>query len=615
MRALMGVIKDRHGTYYAQQKIPERLQQAVAVVLGNGKARQAHLKKSLGTKDLKTANRVAKSVLTGFDEVLQKAEVLLRASDAPPAPRTALTEAEIKRIAERVFAKGLAQDDRARFGGRSGWQQLDEEARREVEADGRQLGPAAYDLDQMPLHGSPDGWLEQERENVAYELDVMRDALARGAISAIEDEMDIALAELGIAIDPASVLYRTVGTAVLRSYVEMLEAIEARNAGKPVDTPRVALGVPSTASTSGTLRKALEGWKKERVRPELGVQEYARAVEMFIQLHGDLPVADIKRRHALEFREALQLVPRHRTGPLLKAPLPELAEWGRKHPAAQKVSAPTVNKQLGAVQAIAGWGHLNGLVPEDVHWADPFHKMRVETDQSEREPFTIKELQQLFDTPLFTKREIPEGARGEAGVWLPLLALFTGARQAELAGLRASDVAVVEPDNTPLLYIVADKKVGRRLKTKNSERVVPIHPQLVVLGFLDYVALRRREDGDNAWLFPLVAPDQARGLSAWSKWFGRYLRVTAGVEDANNVFHSFRHGFQDALRLTTPDEELRDALAGRSSGKVGRRYGAKEMLGRWGVPRLRDAVVNIEYRGLDLSRVQPLATTNTRGVK
>jgi hypothetical protein len=55
-----------------------------------------------GTKDLKTANRVAKPVLTGFDEVLQKAEGLLRASDAPPAPRTALTEAEIKMTARAL---------------------------------------------------------------------------------------------------------------------------------------------------------------------------------------------------------------------------------------------------------------------------------------------------------------------------------------------------------------------------------------------------------------------------------------------------------------------------------------------------------------------------------
>src|SRR5271165_7388732 len=346
MRALMGLIKNRHGTYYAQQKVPERLQQAVALVLGNGKPRQANLKKSLGTKDLKTANRVAKPVQMQFDEVLQKAEALVRDADKPPMRRTSLSDAEIAQIADYVYAKELALDERIRFGGKRGWQQIDEEARREVAAEGRELaGPPAYALDDLPPYGTPAGWLEEEQANVADDLSTMRGALARGDISAVEDEVHIALANFGISLDTGSAAYGKVGTAVLQRYVEMLEAIEARNAGKPVTTPKAALAVTSSASTGGTLREALEGWKKERVRPENGVQEYTRAVEMFIQLHGNLPVANIKRRHTREFLEALQFVPRHRKGEMLKASLPELAEWGQKHPEAPKVSSATINKQ------------------------------------------------------------------------------------------------------------------------------------------------------------------------------------------------------------------------------------------------------------------------------
>jgi hypothetical protein len=46
----MGVINDRHGTYYAQKRVRDRLQAAVARLLNSGKARQVFLKKSLGTK-------------------------------------------------------------------------------------------------------------------------------------------------------------------------------------------------------------------------------------------------------------------------------------------------------------------------------------------------------------------------------------------------------------------------------------------------------------------------------------------------------------------------------------------------------------------------------------
>jgi hypothetical protein len=66
MRVLMGVIKDRHGTYYARKTVPakpEALRAAVALVLNNGKAVQSHLKKSLGTKDVREANIRAKPVL------------------------------------------------------------------------------------------------------------------------------------------------------------------------------------------------------------------------------------------------------------------------------------------------------------------------------------------------------------------------------------------------------------------------------------------------------------------------------------------------------------------------------------------------------------------------
>jgi hypothetical protein len=80
---------------------------------------------------------------------------------------------------------------------------------------------------------------------------------------------------------------------------------------------------------------------------------------------------------------------------------------GRKHPSVPKVSAGTVNKQLGAVQAIAGWGYHTGLVPDDAQWLDPFKDMRLEEEQSTRAPFDTQDLQTIFNDPLFTKHELP----------------------------------------------------------------------------------------------------------------------------------------------------------------------------------------------------------------
>jgi hypothetical protein len=95
MRALMGLIKDRHGTYYARHKVPERLQEAVARILDNGKARQVWLKKSLGTKVVAQANVRAKPVQIEFDRIIAEAEAQLKQRPL----RTSLSDVEIKRIA------------------------------------------------------------------------------------------------------------------------------------------------------------------------------------------------------------------------------------------------------------------------------------------------------------------------------------------------------------------------------------------------------------------------------------------------------------------------------------------------------------------------------------
>jgi integrase len=324
---------------------------------------------------------------------------------------------------------------------------------------------------------------------------------------------------------------------------------------------------------------------------------------MFIGMHGDLPVAHIKRAHFLEFREALQDVPRLRKGPLLKAPLRELRNWGREHPEATKISVATINKQLSAVQAILVWANDNGLVPEDIGWSDPSSRMRLPEDQSDREPFELAELQMIFSSSLFSGDKKRKGSRGDAGTWLPLIALFTGARQAEIAGLTVADVQSDPSTGIAYLVIAEQLKTGKRLKTKMSQRAIPVHDQLISLGLLDYAAARKTT-GELAWLFPTVAPDQAGAVQAWSKWFGRYLRKTVGIVDTAKVFHSFRHGFKDAARSAGVPLETHDALMGQSSASaVSQGYGAKQMLHRFTAKALKDAVDKVQYPGLDLSGV------------
>jgi hypothetical protein len=195
---------------------------------------------------------------------------------------------------------------------------------------------------------------------------------AFGNISLVTDDLDVLLADLNINLDRNSAEYRQLGTEALRQFLRALEAIRQRNEGEPIPTPTPPeVGVQSTAG-SEVLSRAFAGWQKARNPAPGTLAEYDRAIRLFTELHGDLQISEIKKRHARQFIEALQDVPRHRTGRLLKATLPVLAEWGREHPEAPRLSEATINKLVGGVQAISIWAYRNGLVPDDVAWSDSF---------------------------------------------------------------------------------------------------------------------------------------------------------------------------------------------------------------------------------------------------
>ncbi len=355
----------------------------------------------------------------------------------------------------------------------------------------------------------------------------MKDALARGDITAVQDHILILLDDNQINLDTQSDAYRELGRVVLRQYVRALQAIAQRNAGEPIETPRLQhRSFARVPGERGMLREAFEGWRKAQ-RPSAGAAaEYQRAVDMFVQLHGDLAVSDIRKPHARAFREMLQDVPRIRTKAVQSLPLPQLAAWGREHPDIPKVSERTVNKQLGGVQAVSRWAAEN----DDLDWSDPFARMRLEEDDPDREPFTPAELRTIFGSAVYTEGKRPEGGRGEAAFWLPLLAVFTGARLGDYAGLSVADIQTDEAADVPIIVLRTDARRGRTLKTKSTARTIPLHPELIRVGFLRFVDSRRAE-GDNVWLFPAVAPgttEPPRGPSGGQDiWTASALLMTA----------------------------------------------------------------------------------------
>jgi hypothetical protein len=218
--------------------------------------------------------------------------------------------------------------------------------------------------------------------------------------------------------------------------------------------------------------------------------EFARGIDRFIELHGDLELAQINRGHVRAFRDAAQLVPARRSGKLLKATLPELVEYSRAHPDAPRIKAATINKWLNCLGAVLNWSRKNGIIPDEVSWSDPVSGMRLTEAPSNRQPWEPEELSLLFGSPVYVNGERPLGGKGEASFWLPLLALFSGARLNELAPMCADDVKLDSASGVHFATVIEDDEAGRSVKTDSSLRAVPIHPELVRIGFLEFVDAR-----------------------------------------------------------------------------------------------------------------------------
>jgi integrase len=598
MRIGMGLRTNEHGVYVVRRKVPKRLEEATAKVLGVTKPRQSWLQESLRTKDPKQAKVLAKPVMMKFDRVLAQAEALL----VEHPIRTELTEVEIKRIADFFYAHELVADQELRAEGGV----VDDAGYRDVS---RQLTEAGikfdtpYDAsDVEPGFGLSNRMMLKIGEGASLVLSAARNALARGNVEFIRYELNELLQLFRINLDPNCADYRKLALAVIKAEVRALQDVLARHRGEAIDSPKLPEPIGNAPVSSCSLRAAYQGWDKVEARPISTRMEFARGIDRFIELHGDLDVSQINRRHVREFRDAAQLVPKHRAGKLRKAALPELAKWSREGTGTVCIGAATINKWLTCLQGVLNWARKNGVISDEVAWADPVSGMRLKVARSRRRPWEPEELSVLFSSPIYLQGARPKGGRGEAAYWLPLLALYSGARLNELAPMCADDVKLDKASGVHFMTVIEDEDAGRRLKTEASVRAVPIHPELMRIGFLEFVDRQRADRGTSARLFPKLTQGSKGGFGeAFSKWFGHHKR-SLGIDNERSVFHSFRHGFKDALRAAGVNEDVNDALTGHGGGNaVARGYGSDDMVRRFGFRTLQAAVQKAHYPGLDLS--------------
>ena len=200
----------------------------------------------------------------------------------------------------------------------------------------------------------------------------------------------------------------------------------------------------------------------------------------------------------------------------------------------EPISATTVNKLLNLLSAIVTFAAEEGMLDSSPNFINAFKGSKVSIDNRTVEPrkvFTTEDLKALYGTAIYRENARPRGGGGEAAFWLPLIALFTGARQAELGQLRLEDLR--QDGESGVWFFDISTAGGRSIKTASSRRRVPVHPQLIAIGLLRYRdELEARQGGAKGNLWPDIKSDrEGRQAGPWSQWFTRHLRDVANIAD------------------------------------------------------------------------------------
>ena len=224
-----------------------------------------------------------------------------------------------------------------------------------------------------------------------------------------------------------------------------------------------------------------------------------------------------------------------------------------------RIQPSTATTILARTTALFRWAYKKGYIGSNPAEGLSIAVPKAKKGHRSRRPFTKEELTTLFSAPLFTgsvsrfrRFEPGEVEHRDAYFFVPVLAYYTGARLGELIQLHFSDCVLDGP--TPHISINedTDAKHGednyKHVKSDAGVRRIALHPDVMALGFGEFVKQQRKMAGSPKRVFHRIKfGADGQPSTVFSKWFGRFLDKV-GLDDSGLVFHSFRHSAEDYLR-------------------------------------------------------------------
>ena len=279
-------------------------------------------------------------------------------------------------------------------------------------------------------------------------------------------------------------------------------------------------------SSSPLMSEAKEIYLRNKgvTRPKQFTQAIDRSVNNLIELIGDKPIDMYSRQDANLLRDHLMK---------------------------RSLNNATVKKHLSTLRTIVNFTNRECDLKDINAFSGMYFGEDSFSTETRREPIPLPVIRSV-------QRECQQ--YNDEARWLIALISDTGMRLSEAAGLIKGDLYL----DHECPHIVLKVHPWRRLKTKGSERVVPLAGQSL------WALKQAQTNSPSQFLFPRYCNENGCKSNSASASLNKWLssRVPYGC-----VIHSFRHSIRDRLRAVECPQDIMDRLGGWSVGGIGESYG------------------------------------------
>lgn len=324
------------------------------------------------------------------------------------------------------------------------------------------------------------------------------------------------------------------------------------------------------------------------------VSQQRRIMQVFAWITGNRELGSYDHRDVATFKNGLKRLPKSfRYGTLSKGamsrPYDEVVSELTPVVPDQQRNNKTINRDLSTMSTVANHLAQTAWKPripgaKIMDFAEATIAIKESDSTVLRPPWTTAHLTCLFDSPIYTgggagKRrlkteKVSRRVWHDAAYFAPLLWYYHHACREEICGLEVADVTIDHP--VPHFHIRDNLTRGRDgekagEKRAARKRVLPIHPELIRLGFLDYVKAIDAEG--HAALFPeLYLFKGKRGGAQFYDRAWRFMvewiadRKPLPVNDAGKIpdIHSIRSLGSSFYELDQVSEIVRADVMGHA---------------------------------------------------